>query len=56
MFYHSPLYRTIHSIVDDALKARKATKEQLAYDAMIKASQEKLAETKLVPGFTKIYA
>jgi hypothetical protein len=29
---------------------------QAEYDAMIAASQAKLAETTLVPGFTKIYA
>ena len=34
------------------IKTRRANKR---YEAMIAASQAKLAETKLVPGYTKIY-
>lgn len=36
-----------------AIKARRANKR---YEKMIAASQAKLAETKLVPGYTRIYA
>jgi|SoiMethySBSTD1v2_1073268.scaffolds.fasta_scaffold253290_3 hypothetical protein len=35
-----------------AIKARRAAKR---YEAQIAASQAKLAETKLVPGYTRIY-
>jgi hypothetical protein len=34
----------------------RSLRQQQKYDAMIAASQAKLAETTLVPGYTKIYA
>jgi hypothetical protein len=34
----------------------KAKREELKHEAMIEASKAKLAETTLVPGYTKIYA
>lgn len=38
------------------IKTVAANRKEKQYDAMIKASQAKLAETTLVPGYTKIYA
>lgn len=35
---------------------KQQLRQQENYDAMIKASQAKLAETTLVPGYTQIYA
>lgn len=37
------------------LAEKKASKKAAEYEAMIAASQAKLAETKLVPGYTTIY-
>jgi hypothetical protein len=34
---------------------KKAAKKEAEYEAMIAESQAKLAETTLVPGYTKIY-
>lgn len=38
------------------IKARIADRKIARYETMIAASQAHLAETKLVPGYTKIYA
>jgi len=38
------------------VKTRIAARKERQYEAMIAASQAKLAETKLVPGYTRIYA
>jgi hypothetical protein len=52
MFNRRP--RPIRSLTT-AYYVAKALKADAEYEMMIAESQAKLAETKLVPGFTKIY-
>lgn len=54
--FNSNLHAKIRKIVLDAHAARKAAREELEYEKRIQASKDKLAETKLVPGYIKIYA
>lgn len=48
------LERRLARAIDRA--ERKLQNEKMAYEQMIAESQARLAETTLVPGFTKIYA
>jgi hypothetical protein len=47
--------RTVKSILA-ARRLNKHLAEERAYEAMIATSQAHLAETKLVPGYTNVYA
>lgn len=47
-----PKFKTPMQVINTVRDARK----ERAYDKMIAASQAKLAETKLVPGYTNVYA
>jgi hypothetical protein len=57
---HASIIRQYPTFIKEELASRKEIRtrqtESAEYNAMIAASQAKLAETTLVPGYTKIYA
>lgn len=56
--FPSPYERIVMTIKTPVavIKSRIAARKEQRYEDMIAASQAKLAETQLVPGYTKIYA
>lgn len=56
LFDPAQLVTGVITLYTNTYKARKESKKVREYEAMIAASQAKLAETTLVPGFTNVYA
>jgi hypothetical protein len=44
------------AVIINKMQTVKANRQEKKYDRKIRKSQKKLAETKLVPGYTRIYA